>query len=159
MSNIEIAHTLFKEVSSFEQVQHVSFYPNPESEDTQWVFAMDDDTLVGVTFSADTGHLTFTVSLGPVPQEKTAEIHKYLLQLNFIWSDESGLFASLDADDDPALMFRCSLLGLHANPLLGLLTSLTDQRRAWAQMIEQNEPENDITKGDQAYIQETGIRI
>jgi hypothetical protein len=135
MENDTTVNTLFAELGPLFDPAAILH----DEETATWAVLLDEDTHIDISYDEESEQLVFALGLGPIPPEIADQIYELLLRFSFIWQENGGLHAGLDADGEAHLMFKYPLAGLDAQRLNNLLENLGQYCRIWADLIDRTE--------------------
>lgn len=106
-------------------------------EGASWDLIFDEGLLVEAFHDPLSDKLVLTTHLGIPSEDRAPNLHKLLLQYNYLWRDTSGTRMSLEPPDGNVVMiYDLSLAGLDGVMLRNVLQNFTAAARAWKIMIE-----------------------
>ncbi|MCP5075297.1 MAG: type III secretion system chaperone [Rhodobacteraceae bacterium] len=132
MSDVETITDLFTDLGKSTDEFDLFFDPDEEI----WIALTQDGTRIGVMYESVSQILTFVTELGPMEGRNAEKIQRMLLRLSYLGAQSGGIYAALNAEDQPVLMYRCQAAGIDVPELGDLLTALNEQAAAWAQLLE-----------------------
>lgn len=115
-----------------------------------WDLVFDDSLLVEAFHDQLGNKLVLTTNVGIPDDDRAGQLHKLLLQYNYLWRDTSGTRMSLEPPDGNVVMiYDLSLAGLDGVMLRNVLQNFTAAARAWKIMIEDApSAEGEASEGD-----------
>ena len=101
-----------------------------------WDLMFDDSLLVEAFHEEATNKLVLTTHVGTPDEDRAAQLHRLLLQYNYLWRDTSGTRMALEPPDGNIVMiYDLPLAGLDGVTLRNVLQNFSAAARAWTVTI------------------------
>lgn len=101
-----------------------------------WDLVFDDSLLVEAFHDGPGNKLVLTANVGTQDDDRAGQLHKLLLQYNYLWRDTSGTRMALEPPDGSIIMiYDLHLSGLDGVALRNVLQNFAAAARAWTIMI------------------------
>ncbi len=132
MTSLEHIQRLIEELGpATEEVVEVH-----QQEEGSWDVSYADETRVGLDHMADQDKLMLTTELGPLPEDRKAHSHEFLLIYNYAWTQSGGIKMGLEAPGgNVVMMFELNASSLDLQTLQGILASFVEKAGCWRELV------------------------
>jgi len=109
--------------------------------DDQWLVVYDDDTAVEIECDETGNKLVFSMSLGPVSDQRKKLLHEVMLTWNYLYHDTGGMRLAVEgAEGNVVLLVDLCHLDIDVGTLAGFLEAFVETGRGWREVLQQDAP-------------------
>ncbi|WP_038168283.1 type III secretion system chaperone [Verrucomicrobium sp. BvORR106] len=109
-----------------------------------WDLMFNEELLVEAFLDKSGDKLVLTTHVGTPTDERASQLHKLLLQYNYLWRDTSGTRMALEPPEgNVIMMYDLALAGLDGVELRNVLQNFAAAAKAWALLIAGSQTSDD----------------